>query len=77
MHTLYLYPLSHSNIYCQATLGSVAGVLCHYDLNLQLCREFTHSVGSSVQISFDIIVDWATKFKKVLKIQDKSKCHES
>ena len=40
---------------------------------IQLRTEFTHRVDSSIQLSFEIIVDWATKFEKVLKIQDKSK----
>ena len=40
---------------------------------IQLRREFTHRVDSSIQLSFEIVVDWATKFEKVLKIQEKSK----
>ena len=48
--------------------------LCHYILCYpQLRREFTLRVGNTVQIDFAIIADWATKFEKVLKNQDKNK----
>lgn len=42
-------------------------------LYLQLRREFIRRVDSSVQMNIDTIVDWATKFEKVLRIQNKGK----